>query len=362
MSKKFQIILVIVICLSMLIGCSSKASVQDEATQAHSKLTISGLEQGEIEITESEVMDLESVTAEATGVDSAGKETTKTVKGVLLNTILQTKGASQDDLFAIRLVAGDGYQIEVPKEVLNTRDIIIAYEMDGQPLEDKAKPFRAIIPNERAMYWVRNLISIEVLKGIEEADTTRVIFMETAFNELPQEAYTYYDSTDKAVKNSDILKAYEVDESTSAVAFLASDGLEKNETIEVFTNSYIKFTGKEAPLFLSPDMPKGMHIKNIFSFTALDTVFVSLESAAICCETSSVGDVEGVSVKSIIDKLNNFSKEGTYVLTGLDGYQVEVKYETLINSIIAKTSEGGFKIKNTDKNTSVKDILMIEVK
>ena len=132
--------------------------------------------------------------------------------------------------------------------------------------------------------------------------------------------------------------------------------------MEVFQNSYLKVTGDETPLFLSPDMPKGMHIKNIFSFTAFDTAFVSLESAAVCCDTGVVGEVEGVSLKSIADKLNNFSKEGPYVLTGLDGYQVEVDHETFINAIISKTSEGGFKIKTNDNKTSVKDILMIEVK
>lgn len=372
MIKKHSAVYILILCMCLLLGCSN-GSTQEEVTATsnmNAKLTISGLEQGDIGVSVDEVMGMAPITAEATGVDSAGEETTSTVKGVLLSDILENNGVNQKDLFAIRLVAGDGYQIEVPGEILGTRDIIIAYEMDGQALDEKSKPFRAIIPDERAMYWVRNLVNIEILQGSKTVDVTSVAFMETALNQLPKEDYTYYESTDKAVKNTDILGQFRIDSSVETINFLASDGLEKNETINVFMNSYIKLTGEEAPVFLSPDMPKGMHIKNIFSFKAMNMAFVSLNNAEKICDKGMVGDKEGISVKAILDKLENFAEADTYILTGLDGIQVEVDYETLMSSVITKTSEGGFYITtNGSKNTSekdimlsVKDIMMIEVK
>ena len=54
--------------------------------------------------------------------------------------------------------------IEVPHEILAARDIIFAYEIDGKPLAEKAKPIRAVLPEERAMYWVRNLKTVEILR------------------------------------------------------------------------------------------------------------------------------------------------------------------------------------------------------
>ena len=58
----------------------------------------------------------------------------------------------QQGVECLRFVAGDGYMMEVPKKWW-LPDIILAYEIDTSPYR-KTKPVRAIVPEERSMYWV----------------------------------------------------------------------------------------------------------------------------------------------------------------------------------------------------------------
>ncbi len=362
--KKYMgLTLFVIICLFLFSGCASESADQIDSpgeTEAE-YVIISGLTEEDIQLTVKEVKNnYEPVSADVISIDSAGDEEQYHVKGALLHDILMNFDASQKDLYAIRLVAGDGYQIEVPSEVLKARDVILAYEINGEPLDDKTKPLRAVIPDERAMYWVRNLINIEILKGSETEEVSKVVFMETAFKTLNQEEYTYYENIDKAVKIEDLMSQFEIAPSIETVSFVASDGLEKNETGEIFKSSYFKITGEDAPLFLSPDMPKGMYIKNILYCTASDTLFMSAEQALA---KYPVNDEGGISLPDIFTDIN-IAKSSNYVLTGADGYVVEVKAEDIETGIIVKDTKGEYRLKfaGLDKSSTVKNILMIESK
>lgn len=65
----------------------------------------------------------------------------------------------QENTLRIRLSGSDGYSIEVPAEILANRDIILAYLVNGKSLDERKQPLRAIILEERAVYWVRTLIN-----------------------------------------------------------------------------------------------------------------------------------------------------------------------------------------------------------
>ena len=52
----------------------------------------------------------------------------------------------------------------ISAEILRTRDVLIAFELNGEPTD-----FRIIIPEERAMFWVRYLREIGL---IAQADAT----------------------------------------------------------------------------------------------------------------------------------------------------------------------------------------------
>jgi DMSO/TMAO reductase YedYZ molybdopterin-dependent catalytic subunit len=163
----FLSMLTIIFTLSF-VSCSSPSQndVTGTATTTQvvvtDKLVIKGLTDKDIEIGTDELKAMPQVEKQATAVDSAGKETDYTIKGPLFDDVLKKYGKSQKDLKGIRLSAGDGYSIEVPENVLKNRDIILALELNGKELDDSSKPVRAVVPDERAMYWVRNLTNIEI--------------------------------------------------------------------------------------------------------------------------------------------------------------------------------------------------------
>jgi hypothetical protein len=365
-----QFIALLLILILSAAACSTPAAGPAEngsqageqpAGQEGEKIVISGLESTDIEVTVEEIKDLEPVTVDATAVSSSGEENQYTVTGPLLDDLLKKHGKSQSDLAGIRLVAGDGYSIEVPPEVLQSRDLILAHTIDGQPLDEKTKPIRAVIPEERAMYWIRNLIKIEVLEGAPQAEVGKVYILETLISQASAEDYTYYESTDRAVKVEELLALLGLDDLPDTASFVASDGFEKNEQLDIFSKGYIKFTGEDAPLFLSPDLPKGMYIKNIYLCTMGDTALVSQEMAAEVLGTKEVEDKAGVDLKELING-TGLADADKYLITAADGYTVEILREDREKGVVFKNSKGQITtfFEGLPKNTQVKDFLSIE--
>lgn len=363
--RKIGIILIAVMLLGLLSGCASPSNegkvVSGQGT-SDDKILIVGLEEKEIEITVEKLRTYESVTREVTSVNSSGKENKFKATGCLLEDVLKDLGYSQKSLQSIRLVAGDGYSMDVPKEVVNLRDIILAYEIDGEELEDKSKPIRVVIPEERAMYWVRNLSKIEVLESVEQSTSKKIIFLEAVADLVSQEDYIYYDSTDKAIKIEELASNYINQKDSSSTYIKAVDGLEKNETISIFNSGYIKITGKDAPMFLSPDVPKGMYVKNILWFSQGDVGFFSLKGGLELFETKAIDDKTGVSLLDVL-KEAKLEEGKAYTLTAGDGYSVEIGAEDIKKGIVYFGKEGEIRtiFEGLPKNTNIKGLLSIEV-
>ena len=329
--------------------------------QEGEKIVISGLESTDIEITVEEIKNLESVTVEATSVNSSGEENKYTVTGPLFDDLLKKYGKSQKDLAGIRLVAGDGYSIEVPPEILQSRDLILAHTINGKPLDERTRPLRAVIPEERSMYWIRNLAKIEILESAPKAEAGKVYILETLISQANAEDYTYYESTDKAVKVEELLGQLSLDSLPDTASFVAADGFEKNERLDIFSKGYIKFTGEDAPLFLSPDLPKGMYIKSIYLCTIGEAALVSQEKAMEALGTKKVEDKEGVDLKQLI-KAAGLADADKYLLTAADGYTVEISRDDREKGVVFKNSKGQITVffEGLPKSTQVKDFLSIE--
>lgn len=366
---KKRILVLFIAAIFLLVGCSAPEvpanvdSPEEVSGNLEEGIVIKGLEAKEILLSVEEIREIESVSKEVTSINSSGEKNTFQVTGALLEKVLQRHGYSQRDLMRVRFVAGDGYSIEVPKEIIDTRDIILAYEMNGGPLEPKNQPLRVIIPDERAMYWVGNLTTIEVLEGIEKSQINKVLLLETLSKALDAEDYDYYDSVDQAIKTKDLLQQVETENTSETVYLKAADGLEKNEALSIFEEAYIKITGVDAPAFLAPDMPKGMQVKGILYFANGSTGWLSYEKARECHETLNFGDKEGISIVSLLKTLD-FMEGESYIFTASDGYMVEISSGDLEKGLLYKDEEGRINVyfDGLPKNTSVRDVLSIEVK
>lgn len=227
--------------------------------------------------------DFEPVTLTAVSISSSGEEKEVVATGVTLGAILEEYGASPADFAAVLTVASDGYSIEIPGEILHSRDILIAYEVNGEP-----QSLRTVIPDERAMYWSKFLSRIELL-GAEQVAAqpiTQLLLLESAISLLADrcEPYQYYDKTGSALPIAALLEQCIEQQLQTPVGFVqirSTDQLEKSERYDVFRQQYILYEGVEedVPLFIGPDLPVGMRVKQLLTVQVGPVCVASLDMA-----------------------------------------------------------------------------------
>ena len=318
----------------------------------------------EIRISISKIMDFGAVEMEAATIDSENKESIRQIKGVLLEDILKEYlDISLSDIYSLRFTAGDGYAIEVPPEVLKEREIILAFEMDGEPLEEESLPLRSVIPDERTMYWVRNLVEVSLIEGHDIKEITGIVFIDSLVKALETHDYNYYGSNDEAVLTADLLMEFREKQEQDFIMMISSDGLKKNEKKEIFKDGYLKITGDGAPAFMDPDIPNGMWVKDIFSLFYGQTAYVSAFQSMGMFETAVVKGNSGVYLESIIGSAGLVESEN-YILRALDGYTVEVGSEDIGKGLIYMDEEKQLNVcfEELEDKYSIKNLLSIEDK
>lgn len=317
------------------------------------EILITGLSE-EKTITGEEIKGMTLVEFDAISIDASGDQTPTTGKGVKLEDILAKYGESQKNYDAISLNATDGYAIEIPKEVLGIRDVIIAYEINGEACD-----LRSVVPEERAMYWVKFLNKIELKGSVTAVETENLILLETAALQCEAEDYKYYDSVDKAIPIGQLLEKT-VSEKSDAVGVSGLDGWARNETYDLYKNQYIKTTGESAPMFIGPDLPEGMRMKEMLYNKVGKDLILSIAMAQGKLGSISIGDKTGVSLDKIIQEFK-VKEAGTYVLKGTDGYEVQLSSEDLKKGILYVTEEGANCVfEGLGNNTSITGLLSIK--
>lgn len=377
MKRKLNLFLVLIIIASMVLGgCSSQTSGKpaedvsqkpadnsSEVVTPDGEFKITGLEDGEVVLTAKEIYEMDSVTEKMTNISSSGEITEAEVTGVKLDAILSKHNVGQKDFEGIRFFAGDGYSIIVPKEILDKREIMLIYKQDGQPLNEEHLPLRVAVPDERSMYWVGNLSGMEIVQE-EIVGYTKVMILESAYDMLNQEDYVYYEATDKAIKIEDLFSQFVAANETDKVTAVCVDGLEKDEKRDVFVTSYIKTTGEYAPLFIAPELPKGMQLKELLWFADGENSFFSIEQGIkkYADELVTYDDNTGLPLTSIEDSIG-LQKGENYRLTAADGYSVEIDRATFEKGMIYPRNKGGYStaFDGMPKNTKIKGIVSIEV-
>ncbi|MEG0942540.1 MAG: molybdopterin-dependent oxidoreductase [Angelakisella sp.] len=344
---------------------SQSATASSEATSSSSvavtpgSFVITGAKDGDITVDISEVTALAPINMEVAKKTSNG-DSMMTITGGDFNELLTKHGLSQKDLNTVRLEAADGYSIELPKEILSTRQIILAYIADGKPLSAEEAPIWVVIPEERAMYWAKNITTISLNAATEEkASAKKIVLLETAAAALTQ---TDVDG-EKAVSAKELLQAMGHSTLPEAFAVTAADGLEKSETSEVLGKASILVTGSDAPKITGADMPKGMQIKNVLSFSADSTAMVSVNSCMTASGKTEADGKSGVAVSAVL-KSAGMEDASAYLFTAADGYEKEIAAADIASGIIYVNDEGKLTtfFNGLPKNTAVKDLLSIIAK
>lgn len=108
-------------------------------------------------------------------VTTHGSETSATFEGVALRTVLEKAGVEfghsmRGKRLASCLLVGaaDGYRAVIALPELDPdftdKEVVLAYLQEGKPLDEKAGPYRIVIPEEKRMArWVRQVTELKVV-------------------------------------------------------------------------------------------------------------------------------------------------------------------------------------------------------
>lgn len=161
MKKKLLVLsAVIVMALGILAGCGTDDI--DVSGYEDMTLTLTGIEDEEIVLTVAELkaMDCKTIKTESTS-DKIGEVK---ATGPWLDTILETYGYSQADFKSIKIYGSDEYDAKLYTDYLEEHPIMLAYGLNGQPLDAETVPLRIIIRDSDSAYWVRMVTKIEFEK------------------------------------------------------------------------------------------------------------------------------------------------------------------------------------------------------
>jgi DMSO/TMAO reductase YedYZ molybdopterin-dependent catalytic subunit len=161
MVKKIGILLVlIVMALTVLSGCGTDDI--DISNYADAEIVLTGIENEDIVLTVADLKAMECKTIKTESTSDKIGEVRAT--GPWLDTVLEAYGYKQEDFTKIKFYGADEYDINLYTEYLKKHPIMLAYGLNGEPLDEETAPIRIIIRDSDSAYWVRMVTKIEFVK------------------------------------------------------------------------------------------------------------------------------------------------------------------------------------------------------
>ncbi|HHW01266.1 MAG TPA: molybdopterin-dependent oxidoreductase [Thermoanaerobacterales bacterium] len=247
--------------------------------------------------------------------------------------------------------------MQIPEEVVRSRDIILAYQINGKPLPESDTPVRIVVPGEFAMYWVKAVSSLELKKDSAKVAAVRMLFMDSSG--LEPVDYSFDDEGDKALVLKELLDKFAIEYEGKPFLVKARDGLKKTEEMETAKKAYIKITGENAPEFISPDISYGMYVKNLVWFGTDKEVIMGLKQNLAAYFKS-----ETIPLETVFKEVNmEIMDDKNYVIKDADGYSVDIKGKDLKQGELL-LGDGGPRVsfKQLPKKYNIKNLMEISLK
>ena len=144
--------------LLVLAGCGTDDI--DISGYADETVAFSGVKEEDCGLTIADLKGMDCITREAESTsDKIGRVK---ATGPTLDTVLRRFGHTQEEVNAIHVTARDGYDVKIGSDVLASEEIILAFGIDGKPLDEEAAPVRIVIPDSDSAYWIRQVEGIGV--------------------------------------------------------------------------------------------------------------------------------------------------------------------------------------------------------
>ena len=157
--KRFIVLFITVILLCM---CACGTDDIDISGYSDAEIVFEGISDEPVYITVKRLksMDCHTVKTKSTS-DKIG---TVKATGVWLSDILSEYELEQADFRCITVYGTDEYSAPLYKDFLKENRIMLAFGIDGQPLDEDSAPVRIIIPESDSAYWTRMVNRIKFEK------------------------------------------------------------------------------------------------------------------------------------------------------------------------------------------------------
>ena len=157
--KKFIVLFITVILLCM---CACGTDDIDISGYSDAEIVFEGISDEPVYITVKQLksMDCHTVKTKSTS-DKIG---TVKATGVWLSDILSEYELEQADFRCITVYGTDEYSAPLYNDFLKENRIMLAFGIDGQPLDEESAPVRIIIPESDSAYWTRMVNRIKFEK------------------------------------------------------------------------------------------------------------------------------------------------------------------------------------------------------
>lgn len=155
--KALAVIILLMMTLVITTGCGTDDI--DISGYADDEIVLTGLAENDAVITikDLKAMDCVTVKTESTS-DKIG---VVRATGPKLETVLAQQGVELEDVSKVTFHGKDKYDYSLKNDYLMEHDIILAFGIDGEPLDEESAPCRIIIPKSDSAYWLRLLDRIE---------------------------------------------------------------------------------------------------------------------------------------------------------------------------------------------------------
>lgn len=157
--KRFIVLFITVILLCM---CACGTDDIDISGYSDAEIVFEGISDEPVYITVKQLksMDCHTVKTKSTS-DKIG---VVKATGVWLSDILSEYELEQADFSCITVYGTDEYSAPLYSDFLKENRIMLAFGIDGQPLDEDSAPVRIIIPESDSAYWTRMVNRIKFEK------------------------------------------------------------------------------------------------------------------------------------------------------------------------------------------------------
>lgn len=145
--KKVISLILALLCVVSLAACG-KADISEYRDE---KILVTGLTEEDFYITPGELSEMKCVSGTAHGKTAKGG----TVQGYgpTLETFLSHYGVTFDQLKSVKFFAADGYTVTLGRVTWEQHDIILSIANGKEPLDEKHRPLRLVIPGGDSGTW-----------------------------------------------------------------------------------------------------------------------------------------------------------------------------------------------------------------